>query len=273
MPYKVTWFFRDVNAHGWSESIYNTGFDTQGVYTRALALVDKRLDILGREAELIALRVANDDPQRDSALKSFAPGDGQGQYPPAADNNNTDFSDTSLLVLLYATSKKKGRLFLRGIPDDVCNNAGQYTPPPFFVNKFQTWAIALAGEGSWAVRTFAPPAAKVPITTIDQSQLTGTATIVTGAPNLLVPGDLVVFTGGRGSRGLRGRHRVLAAATDGITFRVPCNKLLLPYDGGMSVQKVAFELTPFSSATVVRITRRKAGRPFGVPPGRSKILI
>lgn len=120
MPnFLATFYFRHGNA-GWSESYWNNGTDHAQVGTRALALLDARLNLMPSACKVDGVRVTAEGAVRESLHMTLSTTQKEGQYTSVSQGTqDIHLADDSLLVELIANPSRKNRKFLRGIPDEI----------------------------------------------------------------------------------------------------------------------------------------------------------
>lgn len=271
MPYRATFFFRNTGAAGWSETYYSTLSDPTLLMARAKLLKDVRRGLLSHECFLSHIRVSNDDPQRDSNLEGFSSVDSRGLFPVLGDPyGNADPAFVAALVQIKATQYITGRVFLRGIPDSEDQGGGALIGSAQWQAAFADYRAELLAN-AWALRTLSTSPAPAIVATLVQP---GGQQIVAGTtllPHGWTDGQLVNFTGGIGSAGARGRHRVFATGNLAFSFRT--NKLVTTYAGGMKGRAVIFRVDAITDVDYLRAVSHKVGRPFGAPRGRRRTLV
>lgn len=263
---RATFFFKDSGGYGWTETIHNAGADLTTVLPRALSLATTRRNMLGSTARLTFIRVSDDEVKRDSRVIQIPTGDQTARLGPDA---SSDIANTALVVRMETASPVKRRtLSMRGIPDGTVSNAGQYTPDGNFSNTFMLWESKLKTDG-WSIRSrdgLQPPHN---ILTAVQAPTTGVVTITTGDDHDLELGKPLLITGSRGAPQINGTW-IPFAIPSLTTFQIKITQLMGIYDGGGIVKKLGFVLNAITSAQVMRVSHRIAGRPFDSPVGRRR---
>ena len=117
---KATMVF-EMNARGWTESLWKNfadGISLATVWNSANSLAGKRVELLGDQARIKAIRVSDEAVKNDAFLKytDILPHTGK----------DCDEPDASILLTLRdGASKRFKHIFLRGIWDDVDVKGGK----------------------------------------------------------------------------------------------------------------------------------------------------
>ena len=262
---RATFFFRDNNDYGWTETLYNQGDTLPEVKNRAQALKAFRIPLLGESATMMGLRVSDDLIKRDSLLDDAPFRVGNSVLEKAGDN---DIANTALNVRLEAGTLNRRVLYLRGIADEIVKEGGRYVPTAQFNGRFAAWVLALSGDG-WSIKTRTDNPTPPNITTIAQDPGTGAVTFTTDANHGLTRNKAVVIKGIKGPSFLNGINRVFEVPTL-TTFVVLSNRFLGFWFGTGTAQTLVYALRPSTGGRVMRATHRIAGRPSVPRRGRRK---
>lgn len=138
--FQCSFFFR-VNDAGWSESFITQAEEHLAAGVLANNLFLKRLATLPPDVTAQAIRISLHGGARDSfTIPTPAPAN-VGTFNPDTGNATINMPEDALLCPLISTFTKKGRLFLRGVPDGQIKS-GKYTPTP-------AYTAALEGAGNF----------------------------------------------------------------------------------------------------------------------------
>lgn len=144
--FQGTLFFES-GKFGWSETYGLDAADVEsatGVF-RLLQLARK--DLLGENAQITYRRVYSADPNNgESYLKAVAFKDGV----PDPNHGLSDRPYSAVLCDLSLEGNKKGRIFMRGVPDDMITqghgNPTGFSPSASWINAFDDFNFALVGN-------------------------------------------------------------------------------------------------------------------------------
>jgi len=263
---RATFFFKDTNNYGWSETIHNLAQDLTQVMTRAASLGISRRNLLGDSARLVFIRVSDDLVKRDSRVTQIPIGD---QVTRLGAATAADIANTNLVVRMETDSPIKRRtLYMRGIPDNIVTNSGRYTPDGGFANAFELWAAKILGD-SWALRTRDGTQPPHNITLALQDPATGLVTITTADAHGFALTEGILITGARGATQINGTF-VPFSIPSATTFVIKLSQLIQPYSGNGVVRKLGYVLGAITDSQVMRVSHRIAGRPFDSPVGRRR---
>ena len=263
---RATFFFEDVNKHGWTETIYNMQPTLDAVMFRAKTLVELRRNLLGTTAKLTFIRVSDDLVKRDSLIYQLPPGN---QTSRSGAATGADIANASLVVRLNSTALIRRTLYMRGFPDSINVNSGQYVPDAAFNQGFDDWIAELV-VGSWACRTKDQTVTFVSIAGIVQDAVTGNLTITTTAPHLFLLTTPITIKGCRGCPVVNGSYS-LVSITNAQQFVIAFRSLIPVYLGGGLTGRLGYTLSAILDGEVRRISHRNAGRPFDSPVGRRRV--
>jgi hypothetical protein len=262
---RATFFFKDAVGSGWTETIHNTGADLTTVRSAALRLVPLRVALMGSTSSLEKVRISDDLVFRDSSLYYVPTGNQMNKS--ALDGS--DFSDNCVLTNLRATATSRRSLYMRGYPDGISMNSGQFSPTPQWSAAFINWQTELLAS-NWAIKSRDKLIIPDPITAAVQALPSGIVTVTTLNPHGFNAGDGINISGVRPpASALNGNYTVLSVA--GLTFSVALNSIMNTFVGGGRAIKYGYLLWPITSATAERIAERKAGAPFDLRRGRRRV--
>ena len=269
MPFllRCTFFMRDTKGYGWTETYHSNKtalLDLQGV---ALKLGLQRRNLLGSTARMLSFRVSDDLIKRDSRVFRFPPGD---QTTRVGGGNASDIANTSLVVRVETANDRVRRtVYMRGIPDSIIVNAGEFQPDQVWSDTFAGYLDLLKADG-WVCRSNVDqPATEANVTAVSQNFATGVTLITCDAGIGVALDKPVQIRGARGCPQINGTWRVLSVVSSGV-FNIQVNTLLAPYQGGGKAKNVGYLTYPITDAFVNGVSHRNAGRPLGLPPGRRR---
>lgn len=264
MPeYKATFFFKDNNAYGWTETYHSLLGSLQGVMDQAFNQLTLRTPLLGDGAQCVYIRVSDDLVKRDSLVRVVTARQGKGG---SLGLGFADIANTCLVVRLQHNELFRRTLYMRGIYDAIVDDNGRYQPTAAFTEAFQLWAASLKNN-NWAMRNKKRDTPSFNIVAIAQNPINGEITITTAAPHGLLQNQTVLIRGVKGPTFLNGASSVFAVPSP-TTFVLKSNRMLSAWLGGGIVSASTFELHVINTAQVVRASHRIAGRPFDSPRGR-----
>jgi hypothetical protein len=262
---RATFFFKDDNDYGWTETIHNNAGDLRTAMVKAQALVPVRTACMGLTASLVYIRVSDDLVKRDSLVFQVPVANSRNK---PFDAGDSDIANTCLLIRLEASALIRRSLYMRGIPDNVVVKSGQFVATPGFQQALVQWGAKLVLDG-WSIRSKDPLSPTVAINNVVQVPATGVVTITTGAPHLLALPAIATIRGVRGSVEVDGSWQVLGII-DATNFTIQLHQLIRPWTGGGSVSKNQYLITGINNVIAVRASHRISGRPFDSPRGRRK---
>jgi hypothetical protein len=188
--------------------------------------------------------------------------------------DGSDFSGTALLVRKNEPGGSFARVFMRGVPDSIIVQGGQYLVPAGYQALFTVWAAQVVGRNwGWASRP-APPFPPQTISGAAQNadgtirftlagqlfgapfgpQLTANASIANAVANRNLNGPLIVRP---------------IDATHCDTIRQIALGAFASVNAVMRVI-VGINVVQVNSLVIERVTRRAPGRFFGGSPGRRR---
>jgi hypothetical protein len=284
MGVKVVYVYA-VNGQSFSELWYQNVADASApTLPGIVGYVSRRLAFSGSQTVFQRVRISTIGSRFSNRVYSAQQlqqnglGSASGSVQPngALGSTETDAADVTLLVNCSSGIRSR-RIFVRGIPDFIVQNGGQYVPSAYFTSAFNSWVTWVTGS-STPYGWFGQPAnpTRIQITNIIPAggqlafTLAGAGLFGAGPNYANVPVRI---------RGLphpwaylNGALTVLpnsSVACTGIrAYPVPSSTPpTLPVTSQMYLQNPGVWY-PCTSAGVEGITSRKAGRLFGVPRGR-----
>ena len=263
MPCRVTYFFT-MGQWGWSESVDNSGNDQFVVTQPARILRDARAKMLPPSCKMNYIRISKIDNVRDSVLINETPSGTSSAFVPSADP-----AFTAALVRLFASPTSKRAIYMRpcGLGEGI--DGDRVVDDSAWLNGFRTWASALADSASgWVVRSKVTDPGGLTVTSVI-NQLGGLEITVPG--NTVSVGDTVTLRKFQSTPNINGLWTVKTVAASIITMSKhpnPSVDVIVDAWGLMSPTVISFN--PIISASVIRVTSRKTGRPFASPVGRRR---
>lgn len=287
---KVTFFVRYKQA-GCSFSLYKKPDTLKELVLQSpidkLSPIDRFVDsyvpLLGAGVEVPYVRISNEALKGDSefydrpriaiSTGSVNPASSKTRQVKTVTSDESDFYNTAVNVVLYASSTQKGRMFMRFVPDNIINYPVGLNPEGEWVKAFDRWKAVVAKDG-WCIRALAD------YTTAPEKVVKNITRTVAGA-NLLVTTD--------GAHGIApGKTVRISRSVPETTFKnglyicdstlTPDTMLLRNTPGSQltvatagTVRRHELEFVPIIDMSARNVTGRKAGRPFGLPVGRRKV--
>jgi hypothetical protein len=267
MPTRCQFMFRHPAGYGWSE-VYTSQFTySQTVNGPVQALIAARLAILSSDCEFQRVRLATGAYRAPFDLPVSTPGVPNGALDgPAAQ----DF--TRLLCQLVANDTS-GRIFLGGIPQDWATGDSLTWPVPA-QKAFQPFAAILSATGAaWQVITTNTGGPKTKYAVNGATPLMPRGWRFTNPTFALTAGQMIRVSQSSviGYNGLKTVEFV-----DGTSL--PQSVIVggaSPATAALTTDAVYFTVqspsyTSIADVFPIRIVHRKAGRPFGLRPGRQR---
>jgi hypothetical protein len=282
---KVTYFMEDPEGYGSSESFYcTTDGSLTDVLPKAQTLFKTRMALCGEGMSGTYLRISNDAIQGDALVDTTtyvteagaggAPAVGGNQKNPSIIKPSVAGSPPALPNLVLTVRFQVGTLYhaikyFHGLPVAVLT-----TPPgPSFVGDFQSaWANFLAlfpaVGGFWQIKSRTKDGAnqKTPVGSINTA---GGATTIVATGHTVGQGQVFRLGGFRDMPGIRGTYTatsVVAGSSITVDNQQPIATVTIPNKGYVQLQ--GFSYPTITSAQADEQAFRKAGRPFGLRPGR-----
>jgi len=255
---RTTWFFK-LGGYGWTENFHSTITDVNALVTRVETLAPYRKALLAQDAQLVAVRISDDDIFRDSVFLQNPPIYGQGTYP-----GTSDPAFTSLLTRWDASNVTRKNLYLRGIQDDLVQ-FGNFQNDATWAPRWAAYKAQVTGLGFGIKRIKQTANPQYSIYSVDNTGVASTSTAHT-----FTIGQRVHITGIRTSPKVPNLMTVLGPIT---TFSfVLANWAPRPavYPNNARVRLGGFEVVAIISGVWERIVKKSTGRPFDTPHGRRR---
>lgn len=255
---RTTWFFK-VNNYGWTENFHHSSVDTNIVQARVETLAPFRKALLGTNAQLVAVRISDDDVFRDSVFLQNPPIFGPGTYP-----GTCDPAFTSLLTRWDASNVTRKNLYLRGIADDLVV-AGEFDNVATWATRWTAYKtqVAALGFGIKRIKQTANPQYDVYAIAADGTASTSTA-------HTFLVGNRVHLTGVRTTPKVFSTFTVLGPITTFgfVLANWAPRGVIFPPNGRARLYQ--FEVVPIINGIWERIVKKSTGRPFDTPRGRRR---
>lgn len=266
---KASLFFQASNF-GWSENYYRVSTSREDLLTAVGKVLISRSQMLGDGADLVYIRVSDIDVFRDVEI---ARTEGAGMKHSGIGPSDSPWN--GILVRCFAGDQSWRNQIFRGVPDatitfpwDPGAHADWINALTAFTSKLQAQAfgnLTIAQGGLNAPQPINGIVAN-PAGGLDLSMPVGFAP---------VPGETVKITGNKAlTNKLHGPYQVFSInlATGTMNIRSKSGPVL---PGGLIAfgfaQRQTKTILPFSSFVPINPSKRKTGRPFGSPVGRSKV--
>lgn len=264
---RATFFFKDDQDYGWSETLFSTLTDIAVCRDRARLLVPFRVACLGTGVSLAYVRVSDDYIKRDSLIYAV---------PERSSKQSglllgpSDIANTCLTIRLQASPLGRRTLSMRGIPDKEVANSGAYIPDADFNAALAAYFTQLTTQ-AWAIRSRVIPTPANKIANLVQNPVTGEITVSCQNAHGLTAGDPAVIRGCKGVSFVNGIWPVFSTiGPNAFSFR--SNRILGTYLGGGTVAPLSYAVAPITSGQVIRASHRIAGRPFDSHRGRRSVV-
>lgn len=269
MPlFRATFFFKNSNGYGWTETIHSNKATLTDVLNAAAALVPIRQKLMGNDVFLPFVRVSDDLVRGDSFIFQV-PGGSTGN---ATHNAQTsDIPNTCLVIRLDASSTRRRTLYLRGQPDTVVQSGGVYTPDGPFITNMDRWLQQLIDD-TWAIKGKSGTALPIPISTATQTLPDGVVTVTTPTPHGLSVRDTVTIQRCVGSPQINGTWQVNKVDSAEV-FKILIKQIMGNYLGAGTATASAFNALPIIEGEVRGVSHRITGVPFDRPRGRRPVKV
>lgn len=261
--FRVTMFMSS-GRYGWSETHFTNASSIQNAKAQLNALMAKRTLILANQANMDYGRVSDELVFRDSEVIVVNLGNQPGN------SGDEDLPATSLDVRLEGSSRNRRTLSLRGIPDVVVVEGGQFRPIflPQWFGRLSDYMLLLTNPlspfGIRAVDKTAPSGSIAAAAGLNQNYIEVTTTAAHGQT-----GTWPVVIRGRGIPvALQGRHAAYTTAPD--KFQIISPYKLTTYTGFGTWQKLVYEFKAYTDFAILRVLKRNTGRPSVLPRGRRR---
>ena len=282
--YKAT-VFCEYGRGGFSFSHYRDCDSHAECLTEVETLMASYLPLLGTGLVFPYIRVSQEKIRGDALLSKKVYGT-RGQGDPAASVTNAiksiiddkpDVWWTALLMRLGASPSEYGHMFVRGIPDQLAISPDGVVKDNNWSNGFDNWTKALI-DGKWG-GMFIPrtPASQIEIAKIEARAAPVGYTITTKVNHNLAVGSKFRISGYKANAGLGviNGSWIVDAVRNGTEIDVlGYQGMVLPANtiawGKLWSLTKAFMLFKKDYMVPMRLTQRKAGRPFDSLVGRRK---
>lgn len=261
-----TYMFASDRGYGWSETYFTNLPNHDTTLAAARAVLPARVNLLAGQSRCVFIRVSDDAIKRDSKVFPVPAGD---QRSKMRYTGGDDIANTCLVCRIESGVLKRRTLFLRGIPDDIVVNGGEYQPVPAFTGSLITFTDALK-NAQVGVRSRGDFAAPVNIVNVGTVGPTGLVTITTQAAHGFALNDVVNIRGLKGAGQVRGLQQVVAVGS-ATTFDIRVSRVVSPYLSNGNVCRIVYSLPAIDNLVAVRISHHNAGRPFDSPRGRRRV--
>jgi hypothetical protein len=264
MSYKATFFFKDSYGYGWSESIYyNFSFIEGNQLPSALSgYIQYRLGFLCNSALMTHVRLES-GVNRLPYVFSLNYGEGL----PGAETPPQAPSEVAFGVKWIAASNQYNRVFCRGIPSRIING-DQFNNDPTFSEEIAAWVNYVVGQGVFNVQgTAGSSTTRYTMSSGTPLPPRGFQAVVLGLPAITYPAPVRVH--GFSVPGYNGRKTLIQAQTAANTYKFG-GAAPAADDIGLSANLgliTIFDIV-IAIGELEGITRRAAGRPFGLSRGR-----
>lgn len=267
MSNRVTLFFRANSGYGWSESYYTSATGSL-LTTQISALISRRMQLSGTDVSCTHARI-NTGSKRLVQVLTAGGGSGiQGSQP-----TPTCAEEVALTVLLQATTFQYNRKFLRGIPERVVSE-NTFVPDSPYTTVLSNYLTFLTSSGFSIQGRLGKAGPVSPILTLTPTPPRGVNLTVDPTFGPVNVGDLVKIAQVAipGYNGFKVVQKVTAGASILIMLGGAAPAATPPVGQGIVTPYLApFDLG-LATAVVEGVTRRAAGRFFGLSLGRRKTL-
>lgn len=267
--FKATWFF-ELGCMGWSESLYKEATLHSFAMQEAQLYRAKRVTMLSAPAVMTFIRVSDTAIQGDALLVPVSPKDGSS----FALESPSDAAWQSVLVRMSTQDQLNRRnMFLRGIPDAQAGNRVNFGPGGLklsenFVTRFKLWAKLLS-DRQWKF---------LGVDTFEQfKNITNITTVLPGVPIILTvdahgyaDGDKVLVRNVAGLKGINTQWFITVPSANLISLVNSENEVTGVHKFGGQVRLTKLTDHLIEKSSVIKLTHRQTGRPFGLPVGRRK---
>ena len=196
--FRVTWQYRGSAGSLWNEVYYTVASDAATAASPPSALVNARLALLSPLNTLVAIRSAQFQATRVTAVltRNYS---GTAPTSTGAANEGPETVGSCAVYSLAGSSGGARKIWLRGLSDvdiqhSVANGADD--PPAGFISRLNTWVKALvnAGYGLIKVSPQTPgPLTNIKILKVDGSALNGTSILtLASAPGYPFPSRVII---------------------------------------------------------------------------------
>lgn len=263
--FKINYFFQGPLQTGWTETLYTVAADHTTALGRAFQLVDTRGALLGKDNQIVDVRVSDDQIIGDSMTT------GPVSFQPIIKTENADVSWTAAQTRIVAGTLYRRTLMIRGIPDYLFSSDGANLQNQLdwqkahkkFCNKMIDQQIAIKAKARGVDQ------ASFRISKVEVLAGTGYK-VSTFEPHGLAQGDQVFIYNMREAPQLAGLRTVqLTTGPTSIEIDVLPNPDF-KYLQKSYLRKVRYIYPTVSQAEFIRIAKRSTGRPFALFRGRAR---
>lgn len=265
---KITFFLQD-GLNGFSETYYKDGAVAADIPLSDLAAYAvKRMAVSGNNTTMLFARVAQVNPKGPVVVfqqRQLIPdGTVVGTY-----GEQSDFSNTALLINKNPQNQA-ARLYLRGIPDSVVGQGGQYTPASLYQTLLQQFFTLIISKG-WGYRGNTGGASQLISSAVQNADQTALFTLAGALFTGKAPGTKVSvrISGVNQPSNMNGAYTVVVNSDYTCTTLNQLNvSSFVPNNGKMAVSSSG--VVGIVNPKVLKIAGRKAGRPSGSSRGRAR---
>lgn len=263
-----TFFFKGPSGYGWSERYWYTGTTTDPTFSANInALVNARMGLSTTNVVLNHIRVQSSTKRAVFVFALTLP------LPTGTQPTPTAESEVALIMRLNGSGVTPvyNRIFMRGIPTRIISG-DDYAPDIAYQGAVTAYSNVLATPNWAVVGTLGAPFPPSPVSITALTPLPPRSFSFAGPAASFIVGDQVRIKGNT-IPGYGGIKTVTAISVAGTTYTVGGASPPVPDTGtAVTAQKVNRDQHQVSFAVGQAITRRGAGRPFGVSRGRKETL-
>lgn len=259
---KCTLFFRQT-GYGWTESYFKdvADLDLSQFQVVSYTLAEKRIKVSGEQTELYAIRLSKEGPFRDVYVQ-----------PVTMKGTRSHASDVPHTTLTYgmqnATRLKRKFIFVRGVWDGNIDTGGVFTPDATYVPKINTWRNEVITQAWGWMGTASTQDAFVSGVTVNAN---GTIRLTFATDLFPAPyprRTSIRLSGLLGCFQLNGLQPVVA--TDARTCDTKFPMAIFPWTAGGKGRFSGRAFVPAAFVDFEKVSRRAAGRPSYLTPGRQR---
>ena len=278
---RATFFFKDPNSQGWSETYYGASAiaDLTQFRDNAEKLAKLRVKCILRGPQLHYARVSMDDVVGDSFLLDVPTPYQDGSYNKDLSGSGTgegsDLSYSTLLLRMSSGSMYRKNLYMSGNPDAGQSlNVPQINYEAAWTKAYNQFKLELI-SGRWAIKSLAKTDDLAPLKSVTKFQLVLGQGNVTSNSHGFVGGDKVRIyqckTDTVSNRSINGIWTI-SNVPDANTFSLLGWGVTDTYSiiNVGKVRKQVHTLATIDSVIQRKLTSHKRGIPFGVSRGRSR---
>lgn len=261
MPIIKCQFFYQTNKWGWSETHYVQQNSLLTALHECEQALTTRYGMMGSSGRVKYIRVSDPLIRGDARVKVINEFFIQGK---SADPS--DIPTTALILRFECSDTMRRTQYLRGFPDIIVANGGQYIPSAGFATSFTAWKNFMINGNTFGLRGLDRSAVETPIANVVTAG--GVTTVTTGAPHGLANLSFVRITKAFPLNSVNGVWRINVTGASAFTLLgpAPVNSWL---SGGL-VQARIYTFLPYQKIEIVGPGRRDTGRPIDSPVGRRR---